>query len=248
MKKKAPPAAREDVEDDGLPDFTDLKVVREALSEAFANYKGPSPIDHIVPKPGQKHPRDRRNRDGSTKKSSLEQYGKFSVEVAMRILGGLSIGMYYTEACKTSGITHKTGCEWLAHGRRKDEPVGSPYWVYAYALTCISSAVHGRVIKKIYGALANSHGPAAAQAWMNWAKMRFQHYYCDKSKIDLTSNGQTLVGGVRALQEIRVVYVDSPALRQATVEGHSVIEHTEAKKAADDDDEAQTQALIDELN
>ena len=37
-------------------------------------------------------------------------------------------------------------------------------------------------------------------------------------------------------------------LRQATVEGHSVIEHAETKKAADDDDEAQTQALIDELN
>lgn len=230
VKKVKPPTAQEPPEGATL-DLTNLVVVRRALEEAFAAFPPPDGLSHIVPKPGQKHPREKKNRDGSFRVKSWEGHGKFSVATCMTILQSLNVSFFFTDACKLAGVTHKTGCEWVAHGLRKDEPAGSPHWVFAHALQAVSMSAKCRGIQRVQTTLEMHRSSIeAAKVWISWLKMRYPQDFAETSKVDVTSKGQA-INGARQLVGINIVIVDAAT---ATPEGHSFIEAPEEEAAGED--------------
>lgn len=224
----APVAAAPEREEDPT-DFTDLQVVRKALEDAFAEYRPPSPLDAIPADPWKKHPRDKRKRDGSRKLTPMEVMGKFTVDTCMRILSGLSISFFFTDACRVAGVTHKTGLEWVARGRK--DVVGTPYWVFAHAVLAVSAGAKCRGIQTVQKTLARHvYSIEAAKVLLSWMRMRYPADFADQSKVDVTSKGQA-VGGERLLRGINLVWVDAAT---ATPQGHSVIVDGSAVDADDD--------------
>ncbi len=242
------PADVADVETDAPiadPDFvdlTDLNVVEVVMVEAFANFKPPSALDKIPEHPFKKHPRDKLRRDGTRKLTPMDVQGKFSAPVCMRILKLLSISSFFRDACQCAGVTYKTGREWVKKGFKADEPVGSPYWVFAHAVVNVSAAVKGRVLRQVHRTL-NMHWNSieSAKVWLSFLKMRFPRDYAEHSTVDTTSNGQTIGTGGRVLQGINIVFVDGTC---ATPVGHSIIEDKPEDTAGEVDS---VDEMLDEL-
>ena len=239
MRTKAKPQA----EPTGEPpcDFTDLKLVRTVLEDAFEAYRPPSALDKIPEHPTKKHPRDIRKRDGSYKLTPLEAVGKFNLENCMTLLGIIALSMFFKPSCAVIGITYKTGCLWVQKGLSKDEPVGSPYWVFAHAFRTIAAVCEGRMLQTMHGIWrANPGDPAIAREIASFLRMRYPQRWAEHSKVDVTSNGQTVGGDTRALRGINLVVVDAAT---CTIEGHSFI--YEKKSDADEDEVPKTPEALD---
>lgn len=240
--KGSKPAPVADVaeQDEDFVDLASPKIIRTLLEEAFASYVPPSVLDHIPEHPTKKHPRDKRKRDGSKKLTPLEAFGKFNVATCMRVVNMLSVGAFFRDSCKCAGVTYKTGREWIKKGFGKDEPIGSPYWIFARAVENVSASVKGRGLASINNTLQwHKHSLESAKVWISFLKMRFPKDFAEHSTVDTTSNGYT-IGGARAMRGINIVYVDAAT---ASPDGHSFIEETQ-----DDSEGDKVDDLLDLLN